>query len=685
MTIPLVDISRGRFDAVPLRILVGETSVEALENIGLQRGIHRRFDFSRGRPDVGEVDRLAIGRGAESVFAEIDVNRASDRISDNQWRRHQEIRFDRLVNPGFKVAVARKDRRRDDVLGLHHVLNAFIERTGVADASGAAVADRLEPKLIELVLQAGFVQVIRHDTRSGSERSFHRWLHGQTKSVGFFRQQARGEHDAGVGGIGAARNRRDQNRTVGDGIADAALAIHGNGCRLGLGLAVAIGCGRCEDFGPFCFQRIDVNAILRALWSSNAGFDAGDVELNDLAKFQRILVCRDAPQTLRFVIIFHGLAEFLTATRAAKVTGSDFIDAEKAHGRTVFRSHVGDGGTIGQRQSLRAGTIEFHKLANDFRFAKHFRHAQHEIGRRDTCCQFAAEVNPHHFRHQERYWLTEHARFCLNAPHAPTHDAEAVDHGRMRVGANKGIGIKHAIFFQDALRQILEVHLVNNANAGRYHFESIEGLLTPFQELIAFAVAMELEVEIARERITRAGIVDLHTVIDYQIHGNKGLDHLRIFAHTIYSRAHRSEVHEQRNPGKVLQHDAGDNKRDFIIARIFGLIIRKIRDVLVCDFQPIMIAQQAFKHDTNGDRQARKIRVSLFGQCGKRVKFALLARTRGECAQCIHECVGDQTSNAAPIAGAMRRARRVSNFADLASYEAENFAIFRILGRTASM
>ena len=44
-----------------------------------------------------------------------------------------------------------------------------MERTGVADAGGAAVADGIEAELVEILLQTGFVQVIGHDARAGRE------------------------------------------------------------------------------------------------------------------------------------------------------------------------------------------------------------------------------------------------------------------------------------------------------------------------------------------------------------------------------------------------------------------------------------------------------------------------------------------------------------------------------------
>ena len=58
---------------------------------------------------------------------------------------------------------------------------------------------------------------------------------------------------------------------------------------------------------------------------------------------------------------------------------------------------------------------------------------------------------PDHFRREEINRLTEHARFRLDAADAPADDAEAVDHRRVRIGADERVRIKDrvAIAFAD--------------------------------------------------------------------------------------------------------------------------------------------------------------------------------------------------------------------------------------------
>ena len=61
---------------------------------------------------------------------------------------------------------------------------------------------------------------------------------------------------------------------------------------------------------------------------------------------------------------------------------------------------------------------------------------------------------------------------------------------------------------------------MHDADAGRNELESFEGLLSPFQKLIALAVALELHVQIKFQRARRAEKIYLHGVIYHQIDGH---------------------------------------------------------------------------------------------------------------------------------------------------------------------
>src|SRR5690606_34573481 len=116
------------------------------------------------------------------------------------------------------------------------------------------------------------------------------------------------------------------------------------------------------------------------------------------------------------------------------------------------------------------------------------------------------------------------------AAHAPAEHAQAVDHGGVRVGADDGIGIGVAVVVEHYAGQVLDVHLVHDAGVRRHDLEVVEGLLAPAQELVALAVALELDLVVPAQRVHGTVEVDLHRVVDDQFGRGQRVDLLRVTA-----------------------------------------------------------------------------------------------------------------------------------------------------------
>ena len=67
---------------------------------------------------------------------------------------------------------------------------------------------------------------------------------------------------------------------------------------------------------------------------------------------------------------------------------------------------------------------------------------------------------------------------------------------------------------EDHAGEVLDVDLVHDAGAGRDDLEVVEGALAPAQELVALAVALVLDLDVALERLRRAEDVGDHGVVD---------------------------------------------------------------------------------------------------------------------------------------------------------------------------
>src|SRR5207237_3933867 len=91
-----------------------------------------------------------------------------------------------------------------------------MERSRVADAGRAPVADQIEPELVEIFLESGFVEIIGDDARAGRERSFYGRIDLQPALHRFLCQQAGGEHYARIARVGATGDRGNENAPVPD-------------------------------------------------------------------------------------------------------------------------------------------------------------------------------------------------------------------------------------------------------------------------------------------------------------------------------------------------------------------------------------------------------------------------------------------------------------------------------------
>ena len=155
--VPLIDVASRGGDFVPLGVLLGEIAVELAKDFGFEGCLHLVANFLQGGPDVLEKDFAAVLALANRFFAQVNVHPARQGKGDHERRRHEEVGLDALVNARFEIAIARKDRGGDEIVFANRFVNGCRERTGIADAGGATVADEVEAELVQVGLQARFV------------------------------------------------------------------------------------------------------------------------------------------------------------------------------------------------------------------------------------------------------------------------------------------------------------------------------------------------------------------------------------------------------------------------------------------------------------------------------------------------------------------------------------------------
>ena len=121
---------------------------------------------------------------------------------------------------------------------------------------------------------------------------------------------------------------------------------------------------------------------------------------------------------------------------------------------------------------------------------------------------------------------------------------------------------------------------------GGHYGKGLESLLAPFEEFVAFRIALELDVQVLFQGVRAACPVYLDGVVHHQVHGNQRFNDGSVFSQSGHGGAHGGQVHQQRNARQVLEDDAGHRKRDFIGTGIFGVPGGQVVHILSVTFRP---------------------------------------------------------------------------------------------------
>ena len=108
----------------------------------------------------------------------------------------------------------------------------------------------------------------------------------------------------------------------------------------------------------------------------------------------------------------------------------------------------------------------------------------------------------------------------------------------------------------DDAREVLQVHLVDDAGVRRHDAEIPERVLAPAKERVPLLVARKLQLRVQLERVELSEIVDLHRVIDDELDRLERVDAIGIAAETRDALAHGGEIDDRRHAGEVLQQHA---------------------------------------------------------------------------------------------------------------------------------
>ena len=346
----------------------------------------------------------------------------------------------------------------------------------------------------------------------------------------------------------------------------------------------------------------EVNAILRAFRAGHGGFHVVEIEFQD-GRVGFFFCIFTAPQALGFGVRLNASKIFFRASRQPEIVQRSLVHREETARCTVFRGHVGDGGSVGQREGFHARTKEFYKLPNNTVLTKHLDDTKRHVRGRYARLEAAFETHADNVRRKHVDWLAEHHGFRFNAAHTPAKHAETVDHGGVRVRAHQRVGQPDAVFLPRHARKEFQIDLVDDATGGGHGLEIVEGLLAPLQERVALHVAVILNVKVHVQSIAMSpGNVNLNRVVNDQINRHLRVDLFRVPTHLNHGVPERREVNNRRHPCEILQDDSRRTERDFATLAV-GKPRRNVANVVFRDQKPVVPSKSPFEKNANGIRE----------------------------------------------------------------------------------
>ena len=376
---------------------------------------------------------------------------------------------------------------------------------------------------------------------------------------------------------------------------------------LGVGLVDVVGEGGAE-------RRLGVgerDAVLRALGAGEAGDHGRQVELEALGEAR--LGVGVVPEALLLRVRLDQRALLGRAAGELEVVEGLLVDREDRDGRAELRAHVADRRPVGQRQRRDAGSVELHELPDHAVLAQHLGDGQHEVGGGGALGQVAVELEADHARDQHRHRLAEHRGLGLDAADAPADHADAVDHRGVGVGADAGVGVRRQLTVdlagEDHAGQVLDVDLVHDAGAGRDDLEVLEGLLAPAQELVALAVALVLDLDVALEGLGGAEDVGDDRVVDDHLGRGERVDLGGVAAEVGHRLAHGGQVDDAGHAGEVLHEHARRRELDLLVGLRVRVPAREGPDVVGGDVGAVLGAEEVLQQDLQAEGQARDVQA----------------------------------------------------------------------------
>jgi hypothetical protein len=171
----------------------------------------------------------------------------------------------------------------------------------------------------------------------------------------------------------------------------------------------------------------------------------------------------ESEETLSSVIGFDFFDSFWVSSSLLEEINGYFIDWEETSSGTIFRSHVCNGSSISEGETLDTRSKEFYEFSDDTSLSENLSDSKNEISCSSSLGEFASQFETNDFGENHRRAFAEHVRFSFNATNTPTENTETIDHGSVGISSNDGVRIDDAVLVsEDTSSEVFEVDLMDD-------------------------------------------------------------------------------------------------------------------------------------------------------------------------------------------------------------------------------
>ena len=159
---------------------------------------HFRLHFGGVRPDIAQIDGIALRVHAQRIVLDVHVHASGQRPGHDQGRGGQVVEIHLRMNAPLEVAVAGQNAAAAQSGFLDMAGDVLAQGARIAYAGRASVAHDLEAQRRQVVQKAGGFQVTGHHPGAGSQAGLDPVGRPQSAFACGPRQHSRGHHHRGV-------------------------------------------------------------------------------------------------------------------------------------------------------------------------------------------------------------------------------------------------------------------------------------------------------------------------------------------------------------------------------------------------------------------------------------------------------------------------------------------------------